>query len=87
MCGFLAAAGRGSVLIFAPEVLTPAIYYARMFPDASGRVVEEADRYRQAMLLKDLARLCFSDAQRTFDLSVNSSNAAPHEQSEDVRKD
>jgi hypothetical protein len=87
MCGFLSAAGRGGVLIFAPEVLSPAIYYGRMFPDASGRLVEEADRYRQAMLLKDLARLCFSDAQRTFDLSVNSSNAAPHEQSEDVRKD
>jgi hypothetical protein len=77
MCGFLGAAGPGSVLIFAPEVLSPAIYYGRMFPDASGRLVEEADRYRQAMLLKDLAHSCFSKAMRTFDPSVNSGNAAP----------
>ncbi|MGA9060555.1 MAG: hypothetical protein WB341_02715 [Terracidiphilus sp.] len=72
MCGFLGAADRGSVLIFAPELLSPAIYYARMFPHASGRLVEESDRYRQAILLKDLAHACFSEAQRIFGRLANS---------------
>lgn len=76
MCGFLGAAGRGSVLIFAPELLSPAIYYARMFPNESGHLVEESDRYRQAMLLKDLARSCFSEAQRRFGRMANSGNVA-----------
>jgi hypothetical protein len=63
MAGFLRKAGPGDVLIFAPEILKSAIYYARMFPDSSGNLVEESDRYAQALLYKKLARSCFAEAR------------------------
>ena len=62
MLGFLRTAVPGDVLIFAPELLAGTHYYARLFPDVSGRLVEESDRYSQALLYKDLARACFADA-------------------------
>jgi hypothetical protein len=62
MAGFLRGAGAGDVLIFAPELLSGRHYYARMFPDASARLKEETDRYAQAILLKNFARLCFAGA-------------------------
>jgi len=62
MAGFLRGAGTGDLLIFAPELLPGRHYYARLFPDASGRLQEECDRYAQAILLKDLACLCFGQA-------------------------
>ncbi len=65
MRGFLRAASPGDVLIFAPELLSGRYYYARMFPDAEGKLIEETDRYAQALLLKDLARDCFAEAART----------------------
>lgn len=63
MRGFLRAAGPGDVLVFAPELLSGKNYYARLFPDAQGRLVEESDRYAQALLYRDLARACFAAAQ------------------------
>lgn len=65
MLGFLRAARAGDVLIFAPELLAGTHYYARKFPDASGRLVEESDRYAESLLYKDLARWCFAEASRT----------------------
>lgn len=62
MQAFKAHAGAGDVLIFAPELLHAGYYYARCFPDASGRMVEECDRYAQALLYRDLARQCFDGA-------------------------
>jgi hypothetical protein len=62
MLGFLRNAVAGDVLIFAPELLPGTHYYARFFPNASGRMVEESDRYAQALLYKDLAHLCFARA-------------------------
>jgi hypothetical protein len=64
MLGFLRSAIPGDVLIFAPELLGSKHYYARLFPDASGQLVEESDRYAQALLYKDLARVCFAEARR-----------------------
>jgi len=64
MLGFLRAALPGDVLIFAPELIAGTYYYARLFPDASGQLVEESDRYAQALLYKDLARACFDEARR-----------------------
>jgi len=61
MAGFRQHAGAGDVLIFAPELLRSDIYYARLFPDASGRLVEESDRYAQALLYRDLAKACFQE--------------------------
>jgi hypothetical protein len=63
MLGFLKSAGPGDVLIFAPELLFGDIYYARLFPDASGKLIEESDRYEQALLYQRLARDCFRRAQ------------------------
>ncbi len=66
MLGFLRAAVRGDVLIFAPELLASTHYYARLIPDDSGKLVEESDRYAQALIYKDLARMCFAEAQKRF---------------------
>lgn len=64
MLGFLQAAVAGDYLIFAPELLSGTHYYARLFPDAQGRLVEETDRYQQALLYQQIARDCFAEAQR-----------------------
>jgi hypothetical protein len=62
MSGFLRNAGPGDVLIFAPELLAGTHYYARLFPYSSGNLVEESDRYAEALLYRDLARECFQSA-------------------------
>jgi len=64
MAGFLGAAIPGDILIFAPELLASTHYYARMFPHSSGELIEESDRYAQALLYKDLAHICFAEAGR-----------------------
>ncbi|MFZ4776085.1 MAG: hypothetical protein ACOYM3_12010, partial [Terrimicrobiaceae bacterium] len=63
MRGFLSHAGPGDILIFAPELLAGTHYYARCLRNAAGRVVEESDRYSQALLYQQIARHCFSEAQ------------------------
>jgi hypothetical protein len=70
MLGFLHTANPGDVLIFAPELLSGAHYYARKFPDASCQFAEESDRYAEALLYKDLARACFAEAGRLISGSV-----------------
>jgi len=62
MAGFKRHASKGDVLIFAPELLQPDIYYARVFPDQQGRLTEESDRYAQALLYLKIARQCFNEA-------------------------
>jgi hypothetical protein len=62
MAGFLSTAQAGDVLIFAPELLAGTYYYARKFPNSAGTLEEEADRYAQSLLYRDLARACFADA-------------------------
>lgn len=69
MTGFLRRAGRGDVLIFAPELLPGTYYYARLFPDVSGQLVEESDRYAQALLYKDLARRIFAECLQSEGLT------------------
>ncbi len=64
MVSFLRNAGPGDCLIFCPELLSGAYYYARSFPDASGRQVEESDRYREALVYNEIARTCFAEAQK-----------------------
>jgi hypothetical protein len=72
MRGFLQAAGPGDVMIFAPELLAGTYYYARLFPDSSGTLVEESDRYAEALLYRDLARECFQSAQSSLHHTSNS---------------
>jgi len=66
MLGLLRSARLGDMLIFAPELLSGSIYYARLFPDAAGLLIEDSDRYAQALLYKDLARQCFDRAKGQF---------------------
>ena len=63
MSGFLRSSGVGDILIFAPELLAGTHYYSRLFPSLSGKLIEESDRYAQALLYCDLARSCFASAQ------------------------
>lgn len=63
MRGFIQSAGPGDVLVFAPELLSGAYYYARMFLNSEGRLAEEDDRYAQALIYQDLARECFAAAR------------------------
>lgn len=72
MHGFLRSARLGDVLIFAPELLAGTYYYARLFPDTTGKLVEESDRYEQALIYQRLARSCFKKAKD--DLSELSGN-------------
>jgi hypothetical protein len=67
MLGFLRSAQPGDILIFAPELLRGTHYYARLFPDNTGQLVEESDRYAQALLYKDLAQACFNEAKARLD--------------------
>jgi len=62
MTGFKKNAPTGSVLIFAPELLRQDIYYARVFPGAEGNLVEESDRYAQALLYARISKACWQAA-------------------------
>lgn len=64
MAGFRRNAGPGDVLIFAPELLARTYYYARCFPSPDGTLVEESDRYAEAIVYARIARECFAAAQR-----------------------
>jgi hypothetical protein len=59
---FLAKAENGDSIYFAPELLAPDIFYARTFPNASGEMVEESDRWEQSLVLKRMAESCFEQA-------------------------
>jgi hypothetical protein len=63
MCGFLSHAGPGDILIFAPELLTSTKSYARQFKSFNDAMVEETDRYEQALILTRLAKACFAQAK------------------------
>lgn len=64
MAVFLRNASPGDCLIFCPELLPGAHYYARRFFDPSGSSVEESDRYREALVYNEIARSCFVDARK-----------------------
>lgn len=63
MAGFLATADPGDVLPFAPELLPSEINYARTAVGPDGEPREEVDRWKQAILLADIAEDCFTAAQ------------------------
>ena len=60
MAAFRRQAAPGDLLVFAPELLSAEYDYARRVPAADGRLVEESDRYAEALLYRDLARQCFA---------------------------
>lgn len=60
--GFLSSAKPADFICFTPELLAPAIYYARVFPNAENKLAEESDRWEQSLLLARIAEDCFVDA-------------------------
>jgi hypothetical protein len=60
---FVRAAKPDEVIYFAPELLAPDIYYARVFPDHNGTLREESDRWEQSLVLKKMAEECFEGAK------------------------
>ncbi len=62
--GFLRSAKPGDYICFNPELLHPSIYYARLFPDGKGGLVEETDRWQQALVLTRVAQECFEEAKK-----------------------
>ncbi|MCW8132694.1 MAG: hypothetical protein KIS92_20270 [Planctomycetota bacterium] len=60
--GFLKTAQPGDFICFAPELLHPEIYYARVFKNEKGEMIEESDRWEQAKLLSKVAREAFAAA-------------------------
>jgi hypothetical protein len=65
--GFLASAKSNDTICFAPELLAPDIYYARVFRDEDGRLVEESDRWQQSLVLAAIACDCFDAARAKVD--------------------
>lgn len=72
--GFLRSASPGDVLVFAPELLAPGIFFARTFPDAAGRPVEEGDRWVAAQTLCRIAQECFAAAHKSNACSSRGGN-------------
>jgi hypothetical protein len=64
MRGFRENAGPGDVLLFTPELLSGTYYYARLFSGPGGEMVEESDRYAQAILYAKVARKLFQETSR-----------------------
>lgn len=61
---FRRRAQPGEAIYFAPELLAPAIYYARTFLDGHGTSREESDRWQQSLVLKRMAEDCFKNSQQ-----------------------
>lgn len=51
-------------ITFAAELLAPEIYYARSFAGA-----EESDRWEQSLILANIARRCFEEAEQAVELA------------------
>ena len=62
--GFLETAKPGDYISFTPELLSPP-NYARVFPNAAGELVEESDRWQQALVYCRIAKECFEAAKGT----------------------
>jgi len=62
--GFLRDARPGDYLCFTPELLGPKIFYARTFRNQNGEMVEEGDRWQQALLYARIAAECWDQANR-----------------------
>ncbi len=62
--GFLKTARPGDYLCFAPELLSPTHNYARLIKNSSGEMVEEGDRWQQALLYLELAKEAFERAKQ-----------------------
>jgi hypothetical protein len=64
--GFLGQAQPDGVIPFTPELLRPAINYARLFRMPDGTLREETDRWEQALVLCRIARECYDAARESL---------------------
>ncbi|PCJ60038.1 MAG: hypothetical protein COA79_09540 [Planctomycetota bacterium] len=64
MLGFLKSAKKGDFFSFNPEILKAEIYYARTIPDLNGHLVEESDRWQEALIYTDIAIGCWKEAEK-----------------------
>lgn len=62
--GFLRTAGRGDYLCFTPELLPSEFFYARLIKNENGNLVEEGDRWQQALLYLQIAKTCWEEAEK-----------------------
>jgi hypothetical protein len=62
-CGFLKTAKPGDYLCFTAELLQADIFYARCIKDSNGKMIEEGDRWQQALLYAQIAKECWQEAQ------------------------
>ncbi len=60
--GFLRGARPGDYISFTPELLGPS-NYARLIQNAQGELVEESDRWQEAIAYAEIAKECFRVAQ------------------------
>ena len=60
--GFLKTSKPGDFLCFAPELLHSNNYYARLFKNEKGELLEECDRWEQAKVLTRVAQEAFAEA-------------------------
>ncbi|MDQ8187709.1 hypothetical protein [Pelagicoccus sp. SDUM812002] len=61
--GFLETATSGDFIIFAPELLPAAIYYAQTHQDKTKQIRESSDRWQDALQLKQIAVEEFKNAK------------------------
>lgn len=74
--GFLKSAKPGDVICFTPELLGPP-GYAREFPNAVGAVLEEGDRWQQALVYARIARKCWDQAVQRLSAAPGPAKSAP----------
>jgi hypothetical protein len=60
---FLADGKPGDFFCFTPEIIPFSINYARQFEMPDGTLVEESDRYMDALQMVSFAKECWSEAQ------------------------
>jgi hypothetical protein len=62
--GFLKSAQPGDVICFTPELLGADVFYARKFRNSAGEMVEESDRWEQALMLGKVGEECWQASLR-----------------------
>lgn len=62
--GFLRTAQAGDYLCFTVELLQSDIFYARTLKNTQGTLVEEGDRWQQALLYTKIAKECWDQAKK-----------------------
>ena len=68
--GFLRTARNGETIDFVPELLSSENSYARGHYDTHGMLIEQGDRWEQALVMAELAKASFLEAIRHHKLGT-----------------